>query len=141
MSKTRSDVIAEGQRKGIVAGVATAGAVAAGVVIAPVAGAIAAVVARAVDDEVDAVEVTAEAEEGWMEVLSGARSLFGGIENCTPGYYNNEGQPMSDAQRRTMAGYPQGPVAFFEMLEGWAAEGSATGEFAGLSRRPGQSAG
>ena len=43
MSKTRSDVIAEGQRKGIVAGVATAGAVAAVVVIAPVAGAIAAV--------------------------------------------------------------------------------------------------
>jgi len=43
MSKTRSDVLNEGQRKGIVAGAATVGAVAAGVLIAPVAGAVAAV--------------------------------------------------------------------------------------------------
>ena len=43
MSKTRSDVIAEGQRKGIMAGAVTVGAVAAGVVIAPIAGAVAAV--------------------------------------------------------------------------------------------------
>ncbi len=43
MSKTRSDVLAEGQKKGIVAGAVTVGAVAAGVLIAPVAGAIAAV--------------------------------------------------------------------------------------------------
>jgi hypothetical protein len=43
MSKTRSDVLNEAQRKGIVAGAATVGAVAAGVLIAPVAGAVAAV--------------------------------------------------------------------------------------------------
>ena len=40
MSKTRSEVLAESTRKGIVAGVATAGAVAAGVVITPVVGAV-----------------------------------------------------------------------------------------------------
>ncbi len=43
MSKTRSDVVAEGQRKGIYAGAATVGAVAAGIVIAPIAGAVVAV--------------------------------------------------------------------------------------------------
>lgn len=43
MSKTRSEVVAEGQRKGIVAGAATAGAVAAGILVAPVVGAVAAV--------------------------------------------------------------------------------------------------
>ncbi len=43
MSKTRSDVIAEGQRKGIVAGAATVGAVAASVLIGPVVGVVGAV--------------------------------------------------------------------------------------------------
>ncbi len=43
MSKTRTEVLAESKRKGVVAGVATAGAVAAGVLFAPVAGAVVAV--------------------------------------------------------------------------------------------------
>jgi len=43
MSKTRTQVLEENRNKGIVAGAATAGAVAAGVLIAPVAGAVAAV--------------------------------------------------------------------------------------------------
>lgn len=43
MSKTRTEVLEENRKKGIVAGAATAGAVAAGVFIAPVIGAVAAV--------------------------------------------------------------------------------------------------
>ena len=43
MSKTRSEVLQESRKKGIVAGATTAGAVAAGVVVAPVAGALVAV--------------------------------------------------------------------------------------------------
>lgn len=43
MSKTRTEVLADSKRKGVVAGVATAGAVAAGVLLAPVAGAVVAV--------------------------------------------------------------------------------------------------
>jgi uncharacterized membrane protein len=44
MSKTRSEVLDESKKKGIVAGAATAGAVAAGVLLAsPVLGAVAAV--------------------------------------------------------------------------------------------------
>lgn len=44
MSKSRSEVLAESKRKGAVAGVATAGALALGVVVAsPVLGAVAAV--------------------------------------------------------------------------------------------------
>lgn len=43
MSKTRSEVVAESQKKGVVAGVSAAGAVAAGVLVAPVVGALAAV--------------------------------------------------------------------------------------------------
>jgi hypothetical protein len=43
MSKTRSEVLAESTRKGVVAGVATAGAVALGALTAPVVGAVAVV--------------------------------------------------------------------------------------------------
>lgn len=44
MSKSRSEVLSESKRKGVVAGVATAGAVAVGVIVSsPVLGAVAAV--------------------------------------------------------------------------------------------------
>jgi hypothetical protein len=43
MSKTRSDVLTESKKKGVVAGATTAGAVAAGLVVGPFAGAIVAV--------------------------------------------------------------------------------------------------
>ncbi len=43
MSKTRSEVLNESQKKGVVAGAATVGAVALGVLVAPVAGVVAAV--------------------------------------------------------------------------------------------------
>ena len=43
MSKSRSEVLTESKKKGVVAGVTTAGAVAAGVLVAPVAGAVLAV--------------------------------------------------------------------------------------------------
>jgi hypothetical protein len=43
MSKTRSEVLEESRKKGLVAGATTAGAVAAGVLVAPVAGVVAAV--------------------------------------------------------------------------------------------------
>jgi hypothetical protein len=43
MSKTRTEVLDESRKKGIVAAGTTAGAVAAGVLLAPVAGAVAAV--------------------------------------------------------------------------------------------------
>jgi hypothetical protein len=43
MSKTRSEVLEESRKKGIVAGATTAGAVAAGVFVAPFAGVVVAV--------------------------------------------------------------------------------------------------
>ena len=43
MSKTRSEVLAESKKKGLIAGATTAGAVAAGVLMAPFAGVVVAV--------------------------------------------------------------------------------------------------
>ena len=38
----------------------------------------------------------------------GMASLLGSLE-CTPGYYNNEGQPPTAASRYNFLGYPGGP--------------------------------
>ncbi len=43
MSKTRSEVLSDSRKKGIVAGATTAGAVAAGMIVGPVVGVVAAV--------------------------------------------------------------------------------------------------
>ena len=47
------------------------------------------------------------------------------LEECTPGYYNNEGKPSPQAARN--GPYGAGSPAFFEMLSKWRAEGGLAG--------------
>ena len=75
------------------------------------------------------VEVTKQAEDAWLELLG---TGFAGImsrEDCTPGYYNNEGQPEQAAW--LASGYPMGPVAYFKYLDQW----RSSGDFEGLEFR------
>src|SRR3546814_691745 len=80
---------------------------------------IAAVVGHAVQRGSRTVEPSAEAEQAWVaRLLDGASPLRGsgsgeggrrelllpGSSECTPGYYNNEGQPASAAQRSSVLG-------------------------------------
>jgi len=52
------------------------------------------VVAHAVGHDVERVEATAEAEEAWVQtIIDKARDAQSFLEECTPGYYNNEGRP------------------------------------------------
>ena len=53
-----------------------------------------------------------------------------GDPNCTPGYYNNEGQPLGPTAQFNV-GYPFGPSAFFSHLSEW----RESGLFAGLEFR------
>jgi len=51
-------------------------------------------------------------------------------EECTPGYYNNEGKPNPMAIRN--APYGKGPIAYVKVLEDWRAAGALDGlELAG----------
>ena len=54
-----------------------------------------------------------------MDLLESSPASLLGNPDCTPGYYNNEGQPMDAGDRFGMAGYPLGPVAFFEYIDEW----------------------
>ena len=47
------------------------------------------------------------------------------LEECTPGYYNNEGNVQVMSARN--GSYGAGPVAFAMVLEDWRAEGSLKG--------------
>ncbi|MEM7140937.1 MAG: NAD(P)/FAD-dependent oxidoreductase [Actinomycetota bacterium] len=91
---------------------------------------IAAVVAHAEAIGADEVEVTADAEQAWLDLLMSGMRQFGGMADCTPGYYNNEGQPTDDRVLDRL-GYPEGPVAYFAYIDAW----RSSGDFAGLEFR------
>ena len=76
------------------------------------------------------VEATSEGEEAWLTVLTeSARDFRAFQEQCTPGYYNNEGQPAAGGFLGTS--YGNGPIAFFRLLADW----RAAGTFEGLELR------
>src|SRR5439155_250932 len=55
---------------------------------------IAMIVRHTLDSDHREVEVTREAQDAWMELLfSNPLASVIGSPDCTPGYYNNEGQP------------------------------------------------
>jgi cation diffusion facilitator CzcD-associated flavoprotein CzcO len=88
---------------------------------------IARVVAHALSTNASEVEVTEEAERRWVASLEGGMASFISNPDCTPGYYNNEGHPIGRREHLNMAGYPGGPVAFFEYLDGWRNDGKFRG--------------
>ncbi|MEY2434086.1 MAG: hypothetical protein QOC92_3811 [Acidimicrobiaceae bacterium] len=90
---------------------------------------IAKIVRHALDGGHREVEVSKEAEDAWMELLfSGPMLSAIGSPDCTPGYYNNEGQA---GRVDWFLGYPGGAAAYFQYLDEW----RNNGEFAGLEFR------
>lgn len=87
------------------------------------------IIAYTLDQGFKTVEVTAEAEEQWVQTILGFEGgPLGGLggEDCTPGYYNNEGQPHPLAKQS--APFGGGSIRFFELMEAW----RESGDFEGL---------
>ena len=75
---------------------------------------------------IDALEVTEEAEAEWVEKIIGLSDrTIEFSENCTPGYYNNEGQVQRSHRQNGF--YFGGPLEFCEILASWRDEGSMAG--------------
>ncbi|MEY4174709.1 MAG: hypothetical protein RI900_1874, partial [Actinomycetota bacterium] len=102
----------------------------------PAGAAIAGVVRHAIDSGNGVAEVTAEAEEAWVQLLEGSQRSFRADPDCTPGYYNNEGRPTGRREKLNGAGYPEGPVAYFRYIDEW----TRAGTFEGLDFTPGPDA-
>jgi cyclohexanone monooxygenase len=90
---------------------------------------IAMVVKHAVDHGFDEVEVGRAAEDAWLELLLTGPGRMR-PPDCTPGYYNNEGQDPGPGMALGI-GYPLGATAYFTYLQQW----RGSGEFAGLEFR------
>ncbi|GAA2158997.1 flavin-containing monooxygenase [Actinomadura napierensis] len=87
---------------------------------------IAAVIRHALDHGFTEVEVTREAEDAWLDVLGHAAPTMRFLPDCTPGYYNNEGQAPSPWSLLNV-GYPAGATAYFSYLERWRSSGTFEG--------------
>ncbi|HEY1631592.1 MAG TPA: NAD(P)/FAD-dependent oxidoreductase [Rhizomicrobium sp.] len=87
---------------------------------------IAYVVKHCADSQVRTLEAAETAEQDWVQTIikvAMMRQQF--LEECTPGYYNNEGKPSVAAARN--GPYGAGSIAFIKLLEEWRAEGSLKG--------------
>ena len=87
---------------------------------------VAAVVAHMTRNGLDTVEVTRGGEDAWMELLAPNPVMRSFLADCTPGYYNNEGQGTSP--HSLLAGYSAGAPAYFRYIDQW----RNSGEFEGL---------
>ena len=91
---------------------------------------IAYIVKSVLDEDHTRIEPTAAAENEWVRIIE--ESAYGGSDfgkTCTPGYYNNEGQPGVGPGwfGGTFGG---GAQAFFKILRSW----REAGDLAGLDR-------
>ncbi|HUP84571.1 MAG TPA: NAD(P)/FAD-dependent oxidoreductase [Acidimicrobiales bacterium] len=92
---------------------------------------IAMTIKHAIDNGFDEIEVTKEAEDAWIELLlTGTPMGMIGSPDCTPGYYNNEGQDPGPAAKLNV-GYPGGATAYFQYIDRW----RSSGDFDGLAFR------
>ena len=84
------------------------------------------IVNHALENDLTRVETTREAEDAWVEeIISLARDGQKFLEECTPGYYNNEGKP---GERSGQNGpYGGGSMKFFELLKAWRDDGRLEG--------------
>jgi cyclohexanone monooxygenase len=84
------------------------------------------IVTEALGRQARTVETSQAAEDEWVQTIVDKailRQKF--LEECTPGYYNNEGKPSPLAARN--GSYGAGPVAFVKLLEDWRADGGLPG--------------
>ncbi|KQU52355.1 monooxygenase [Rhodococcus sp. Leaf278] len=73
------------------------------------------------------LEASPLAEKQWRdEIIRSSKSNQAFYEECTPGYFNNEGKP-GDANGLFSGGYGDGPLKFFDLLKQWREDGSMAG--------------
>ena len=87
---------------------------------------IAHVTQHALSEQISTVDLTADAEQAWVQqVIDKSRVSLPFLESCTPGYYNNEGQPKKRAAQNSS--YGGGSIEYFQILADWRADGSFPG--------------
>jgi cation diffusion facilitator CzcD-associated flavoprotein CzcO len=84
------------------------------------------IIAWALQNDVRAVEATAEAEQDWVEtVMTRSAASVDRAKACTPGYYNREGQ--ANAKTRQGSFFFGGATEYADILQGWRDSGRLDG--------------
>ena len=84
------------------------------------------ILGHATEQGVEMIEASQQAEDDWVQrIIDMAQFNMRFLENCTPGYYNNEGKPAERSIRNSS--YGAGSIAFFKVLADWRDEGSLAG--------------
>jgi cyclohexanone monooxygenase len=87
---------------------------------------IAYIVKSCLERQVQSIEPSQEAEQAWVdEVMAYAPLRQKFSEECTPGYYNNEGMPSPLTARNSF--YIGGSIKFIKILDDWRAANSFEG--------------
>jgi len=72
------------------------------------------------------LECSAEAEAQWVDtIVRLARTRHDFLAACTPGYYNNEGNPDARTERNNQ--FWRGPMVFIRLLDEWRRTGTLPG--------------
>ncbi len=84
------------------------------------------ILAKARERGANRIEATQEAEDAWVaEIDKAAVPMVEVLRECTPSYFNHEGD-VSRLNDRNSA-YGGGPLAFYKIVADWRAEGSLAG--------------
>jgi len=86
---------------------------------------VAAVVTHMSDNGFDEVDAAKDAEDAWQQMLIPNPVFASFLADCTPGYYNNEGQ--GPGTHSLLVGYSQGAPAYFRYIDQWRQAGDFTG--------------
>ncbi|MGI9325522.1 MAG: flavin-containing monooxygenase, partial [Pseudomonadales bacterium] len=81
---------------------------------------------RCFAEGIQTVEATKEAEDAWVEeIISVSRYNEDFLVACTPGYYNNEGQPNPKSIQNSP--YGKGSRPYFRITKAWREDGTMSG--------------
>ena len=86
------------------------------------------IVSQAIRVGAERIEATRAGELSWQtEIAQFAHRADKFYEDCTPGYFNNEGKPNGSSSGVFADGYGGGPIRFFEILRTWRETGQMEG--------------
>ena len=84
------------------------------------------ILGRCFEADINAVEATKEAEDAWVdEIIAVSRYNEDFLVACTPGYYNNEGQPNRKSVQN--GPYGKGSRPYFRITKAWREAGTMEG--------------
>jgi cyclohexanone monooxygenase len=84
------------------------------------------IIARALDNGIETLEASEEAQAEWVDtVIQASETRVDHSEQCTPSWLNSEGQPGEHSSQNGF--FLGGPMEFGETLEAWRADGRMQG--------------